>query len=198
MRPNATRVPCVCEICGKPFTLLACEIKCGRGRFCSRACQGISKRVTPESFWARVDRSGGPDACWPWRGAFSGNGYGTVKWERKQQGAHRVAYILAHGPIADDVLIRHKVCDNPPCCNPAHLKPGDHLANHADMDEKGRRNAPRGERSLSPLTEADVRAIRHARAEGVPLLTLAHRHGISISSISAIALGKTWKHVVDS
>ncbi len=35
------------------------------------------RRDLSERFWSFVDQSAGADACWPWRGGCSGNGYGA-------------------------------------------------------------------------------------------------------------------------
>lgn len=32
-----------------------------------------------ERFWPKVDKSGGPDACWPWLGGINGDGYGFIR-----------------------------------------------------------------------------------------------------------------------
>lgn len=65
--------------------------------------------------------------------------------------AHRVAYVLTHGDIPDGsgyhgAVVRHK-CDNPKCCNPAHLQLGTQKDNVQDMYERGRavNNSPSGE-----------------------------------------------------
>lgn len=76
-----------------------------------------------ERFWANVDRSGGPDACWPWLGPFIGAGYGIVWFGGKNETAHRAAYRIIVGPIPPGLVLDHIVCDNPPCCNPAHVTP---------------------------------------------------------------------------
>jgi hypothetical protein len=53
---------------------------------------------TVERFWSRVDRSGGPDACWPWVGnSRYTSGYGRVWFCGKDARSHRVAYTLAVG-----------------------------------------------------------------------------------------------------
>lgn len=51
--------------------------------------------------------------------------------------ANRVAWILTHGEIPDGLIILHR-CDNPPCCNPRHLKPGTQRDNTEDKMRRGR------------------------------------------------------------
>jgi hypothetical protein len=83
-----------------------------------------------ERFWAQVDRSDGPDACWPWTGAQNPrNGYGYLTYRSAQRFAHRVALELSGQEIPVGLLVMH-TCENPLCCNPAHLKVGtraDHM-----------------------------------------------------------------------
>lgn len=104
------------------------------------------KKFTPEQrFWIRVDKKG-LDDCWEWTGpckAGSVKGksfYGHLHFRGKVIGAHRLAWILTHGPIPKGLEVCHK-CDNPGCCNPNHLWLGTHLENIRDRDSKGRGNA---------------------------------------------------------
>lgn len=96
-----------------------------------------------ERFWSFVDKSGGPDACWPWQGAKL-KGYGQFRRDGNRRVAHRLAYEYSNGPIVghrphtDDELVVMHACDNPPCCNPAHLSLGTDLTNIRDMIAKGR------------------------------------------------------------
>jgi hypothetical protein len=80
-----------------------------------------------DRFWPKVDKSAGPDACWPWTGCIQTRGYGQfyvgMEGERMvRQPAHRVAWELTHGPIPAGLVIDHK-CKNTVCVNPAHLRP---------------------------------------------------------------------------
>jgi hypothetical protein len=79
-----------------------------------------------------------PNGCLEWTGATTTHGYGHFYIDGTHFYAHRLAWTLAHGPIPAGLLVRHLVCDNPPCCDPAHLMPGTHADNTADMISKGR------------------------------------------------------------
>ncbi len=47
-------------------------------------------------FWAKVDMSGGPDACWPWLGG-TAKGRGQFVAQETSHQAHRVAYTIKYG-----------------------------------------------------------------------------------------------------
>ncbi len=163
-------------------------------------------------FWSRVDRSGEPGACWPWIGPRDRDGYGLFRAPkatgRPTRRAHREAYELARGPIPDGHVIRH-ACDNPPCCNPAHLRTGTGLDNARDMVDRGRSLAgdrnpnvanvggrPRGSRNgNSKLTEEGVAAIKGRLAAGEPHARIATDFGVTPGAIWFIAKGRNWTHV---
>ena len=79
--------------------------------------------------------------CIEYRGRLNANGYGTIFNEvgakPRQILTHRASWILAHGPIPNGLMICHH-CDNPPCCNVAHLFLGTAEDNMRDMAQKGR------------------------------------------------------------
>lgn len=64
-------------------------------------------------------------------------GYGLMCYRNKNWSAHRLAWKLVNGDIPTGMLVMHK-CDNPPCCNPDHLKLGTSLDNQKDMSAKKR------------------------------------------------------------
>jgi hypothetical protein len=91
-------------------------------------------------FWAKVDVRGA-DECWPWLAGRNEDGYGVfhVSPERHVVTASRFAWELANGKRAPaDKKVCHS-CDNPPCCNQAHLWLGTPLDNIRDRDAKNRR-----------------------------------------------------------
>jgi len=94
-----------------------------------------------ERFWARVNKAG-PNGCWVWTGEIKPSGYGAF---REYDGdrcikhyAHRFSMRLA-GTLVEDLLALHS-CDNRPCVNPSHLRPGTQLDNIQDAIGRGRMN----------------------------------------------------------
>ena len=90
-----------------------------------------------EDFWKWVDVRG-PDECWEWKRGRTSRGYGEVYLGSRKQYTHRVAWETTNGTIPDGLEVRHVICDNPPCCNPAHLAPGTHTDNMQDAARRGR------------------------------------------------------------
>lgn len=84
-----------------------------------------------EQFWSRVDRSGGPDSCWPLLLRLRKDGYGTVTYRTVIWRAHRLAWFLTYGSLPTEPLLMHK-CGIRCCCNPRHLRPGTQEENGAD------------------------------------------------------------------
>lgn len=159
-------------------------------------------------FWAKVDKSGGTDACWPWIAGCSPRGYGRVYQGGRGFQAHRIAWIYTNGPIAAGMSVCH-TCDNPPCCNPSHLWLGTQAENNADRDAKGRQVAltgdahhsrmhpelrPRGERHhAAKLTGSDIPIIKSLCAAGNHSRSaIGEMFGVSGSTINDIMAGRTW------
>jgi hypothetical protein len=87
-------------------------------------------------FCGHIDTTAGPQSCWPWTGYRDKDGYGTYTKGRR---AHRLACAAEHGPPPFAGARALHSCDNPPCCNPAHLKWGTQKQNVADCIARGRR-----------------------------------------------------------
>lgn len=132
------------------------------------------------------------DGCWEWTGSRIPAGYGSMKWNGKNHGTHRLAYEAFKGPIPDGMMVRH-TCDNPPCINPDHLLVGTGKDNTRDSLERGRFRNSKGEaNNLAKLTNEDVVAIRASNE--LPSV-LADKFGIGCTNVWQVRTGKTWKHV---
>lgn len=157
----------------------------------------------PARFWRKVDKLG-PDDCWEWQGwrqaGPDGPRYGLISVgtppHRRSKFTHRIAYMLAHGEVPNDLQVCH-TCDNMACCNPSHLFVGTHTDNMRDMRAKRRGFMPpwKGEECPSAkLTAAQVREIRH-KATHTTYVALAKEYGTWPQTIGRIVRREAWKVV---
>lgn len=192
-----------------------CSTACGLRAFAARRrsqYRGPEHALTDEAikarFWSKV-QLGTAQECWPWRGSTNGKGYGWFylcsdgNGRRIKVYAHRVSGVMAGklrrltGVDPDDLAMHS--CDNPRCCNPAHLSAGTNQMNLADASARGLlsgRPRPRGEANgASRLTPNDVIEIRDLLASGVTKTAIARLKGVHRSSIRNIETGHLWSWV---
>lgn len=141
-----------------------------------------------QRFWEKVARDA-TSKCWPWTGNRFPNGYGYFWLEGKGKQAHRVAFFLVNGFWPE--VVRH-ACDNPPCCNPDHLRAGSQQDNIADAAQRDRR-ATGDKHPMSKLTQAKADEIRRRLNNGERTKALASEYGVSYQAIYDIKTNVTWR-----
>ena len=107
---------------------------------------------------------------------------------------HRlVAEAFLPPPRAEQDCVLHRD-DNPSNNRWDNLFWGTRLDNNKDMVGKGRQ--ARGSRmGTAKLSDDEIRSIRNCVKAGQKQRDVAKRFGVSQSSVSLIALGRTWAHV---
>lgn len=165
-----------------------------------------------DRFWDKVNKNGPLHPtdkklgkCWIWTGA-KHRGYGVI-WtnnHKKRLRAHRVSWEMTHGKIPSAKGILHS-CDNPPCINPKHLRPGTDHDNRRDMVVRNR--SLRGERNpMARLTEKQVLSIRaefpvahktgpRSEEDNRMIERLCLKYRVSKQLARRIATRERWKHV---
>lgn len=176
----------ICEVCGNGF------VDTSRGRrFCSVGCAGkyryLTSTNTPDRFWKLVEVKG-PDECWEWKRGVNGPyPYGRLRFRGKRMLASRLAFELTNGHPPDNWVL-HK-CDNPRCCNPAHLYDGTPKDNVRDCILRGRHKTP------GWLKLSSVVGIKQRLKDGANYKAIALEFHLLPETIRDIELGRTWRHV---
>lgn len=143
--------------------------------------------------WSKIDKRTDSE-CWEWVGSRATTGYGILRVNYKPYLAHRLMWqFYNETAIPEKGVICHR-CDNPPCCNPAHLFLGTQADNIKDAAKKGR--MPKGERHFNAaITEDDVRQIRYFGYTNMTKRAIGKKFGISRQATTDILLKHTWGHV---
>jgi hypothetical protein len=131
-QPRQRRPDCEVPDCGRERGASSTWCSMHETRWRRRGTVELPVRPTvSERFWAKVDKNGPiahnrPDlgSCWIWTGACFEAGYGMFNVDQRSVGAHRWAFTEVVGPVPPErPHLDHFACDNPPCVNPAHLRP---------------------------------------------------------------------------
>ncbi len=144
-----------CQLCDEDFERLDSTKPSNwkTQKFCSVKCARLGNSTLFDDlgrFWPHVDKNGPLPSydhtvgrCWIWTGALHVFGYGLFSTYRggvrKRVLVHRLALALTGLIAGPDEVVMH-LCDNPPCCNPAHLRIGTQTENIQDAHKKGRLN----------------------------------------------------------
>jgi hypothetical protein len=151
-------------------------------------------RPVAQRFWEKVDE------CWPWQASKCNYGYGQLEVNGRPMRSNRLTYELTHGSIPDELEALH-TCNNPPCCNPAHIYAGTQTDNMQDAKKAGRLHKfalkPGTAYPRAKLDDDKVRFIRSAYAAGtVTLKQLGMQFNVTEQMIWLVVHRKKWQHVM--
>lgn len=147
----------------------------------------MKKDFSRQDFYDMLEPNGD---CLEWTGYRMRKGYGTTWAYGKYWKTHRLALHL-EGIDPTGHFVLHS-CDNPACCNPAHLRLGTHADNMRDKVSRGRQD--RGSKhAFAKLTEQDVLEIRAIR--GMSQRAIADQYGVRHTTINHIINRKLWTHI---
>jgi hypothetical protein len=190
-------VDAVCPHCSKTFKRRLHDLNRGLGVTCSVSCgQRLRRAKQPraEAFWKKV-RLVSPGECWEWTGYVNKHGYGVTSWDQKSMLSHRKAYKLTTGALPDDGKVLCHTCDNPPCCNPAHLFVGTGSENMQDSIAKGRfRRACGDANGKTKLLTPAVLDVRARFSRGETQTEISRELNINRSTVRNIVHRRTWKY----
>lgn len=145
-----------------------------------------------DRFWSKVDIQG-PDDCWLWQGNSHVKGYGIFWFEGKNVRANRHALSITKGPAPFEGALSLHSCDNPPCCNPAHLRWGTQQDN---VDDRNMRKGPLvGENSpVATIDNQTVSGIYKSRLDGLTIAEIASNLSLPETTVENVYTGRSWSH----
>ena len=127
----------ICATCGKSFEPDKRKTLSLRAKYkhCSKECRKAHSVIA--RLWSKVAVLG-KDECWIWRGATGHCGHPHLCVNGGTVYATRIILEQKLGRLLTDGECALHKCDNPPCCNPAHLFAGTRADNNTDRWLKGR------------------------------------------------------------
>lgn len=146
-----------------------------RGEF-KRFLHGHNKRAS--NSWVAEDR-GYETPCWIGTTAPTASGYIRVFRDGRMVYLHRWNYEKEHGSVPEGLDLDH-LCRVRNCVNPDHVEPVDRAE-----------NTRRGD--TTKLTATQVAEIK--TRPKAPLRDLGAEYGVSISTISSIRKGQSWRDI---
>lgn len=157
--------------------------------------KGIFQRKSSEQrFWTKVQKPIG-EGCWIWTASKYPYGYGCIRFNGRNEAAHRVSWELHNGPIPDSMQVLHH-CDNPPCVNPSHLFLGTNQDNIDDKVKKGRSVGHIGEKHpKARLTNEQARFIKSYPKGYGTCVMLSKMFNMSRKYIWRIRHDCLWKNI---
>ena len=154
--------------------------------------RGPRLRLRPMYRAALVSQS---DECLEWPGYRTPEGYGKMQLDGWCQHVHRLTCAARHGEPGDPTHHAAHTCDNPPCCNPRHMRWATPLENFRDQLKKGPLKRWKGEANvLSKLTDSDIVDIR-SLATLCSQEQLAKAFGVTLGAVQHVIHRKTWRHL---
>lgn len=123
-------------------------------------------------------------------------GYGKIKMKGKTYRTNRIALKTKLGRWPEPMALH--TCDNPPCCNPAHLYEGGEAENSRDKVMRGRVvgmnvGSTNGHAKLNDDIVREMRALY--ATGGWTYKALGERYGVSHRCIGTVIRNERWTHV---
>lgn len=124
------------------------------------------------------------DVCLKWPYATGSNGYGNIRFDRKDHMAHRLVCMFVHGPAPDGCEVAHSCGKgHEGCVNPHHLRWDTKVSNNQDKCHHGT-----AARVLTPERVRRIRSLEGSMSQD----KIALEVGASQSIVSAILRGHIW------
>lgn len=149
------------------------------------------KRVPPDKDTIQLFVTVTESGCWEWNFGRNDGGYGMFRLGNRTLYVHRYIWALFNdASLLPRRFVCHK-CDNPPCCNPAHLFLGTGRDNIMDAKDKGRHNKQGYSLKLTADQVSQIRLLYETAAYSQR--SLGRQFNTCHQNVSQIVRGRTWK-----
>lgn len=166
-------------------------------------------------FWSKIQVND-ENECWPWIAkSTSSGGYGLIRIKGNKHNvvASRISCFMANGNPPEGLKNALHSCDNPPCCNPNHLRWGTPKDNRKDCIDRNRASKPpvnypgrhtgkmpKGkDLHNASMDETQVREIwRLHLLGGYTSFQIADMTSAKQHAVYDLCRGKSWRHLPDA